>query len=368
MPTLERGKRYESLGNNISRIAYAYGFRANPVAISKKTLNDVAENADAKTAAAMALMNTNSDVKPGTQAWGVARHQRGTVIAFTIMATRQAIAQAIVVKTALSIAELSGYADLSVLISSVGDLESRKRFTRELTNFFRKHHDETTPELRQLAAHSPDIAYRTMVEKNDPLLSRAPRSMDYLSESSRKSMLATLSLFESIGIPYAMNPRLVAAPGIQSELLFAIEGTDKRGERVRVATGGRYDEHVKHVHSKAENAVAISIELPERVECEPMDEAPVCFVVHVGDAAKLKAFSVLEALWRAHVIVGQALMGESLREQMIEGGRAKTKYLAIIGQREALDGTVIVRNALTQMQSTIPLEKLTGYVAKGHQS
>lgn len=367
MRSLERGKRYESLASDIARIAYAYGFSAAPVAISKKVLADFRPEGDAKTAAAMALMDTGSTpAKIPAQSWGLARRGAGTVIAFAITATREAIAHAIVVKTALSIAELSRYADLTVLISSVGDLESRKRFTHELANFFRKHHDAVPPELKHLAAHNPDAAYRALVEKNDEALSRAPRSIDYLSESSRKTMLSALSLFESVGIPYVIHPRLPASPGVHSEILFAIEGTDKSGNRVRIATGGRYDEHMKHERGKPGNAIAISIEVPERVDYEAPKEKPLCFVVRVGDAAKLRAFPVIEALWRANIAVGQALMAQNLREQMLEGADVKAKYIAIIGQREALDNTVIVRNTATQMQTTIPLEKLSGYVLRGH--
>ncbi|MBI3573775.1 hypothetical protein HY090_01885 [Candidatus Kaiserbacteria bacterium] len=366
MKSLERGRRHESLESSISRIAYAYGFTASPMPLSKKSVADAGDIADHKTAASMALLNGCGTAQTPTQSWGVARKTGGTTIAFAITSTRQAIAHAIIVKTALSIAELAGYTDLSVLISSVGDLESRKRFTRELGNFFRKNAESMTPELKQLAAHNPDAAYRQMLREDDPVLARAPRSIDYLSESSRKTMLSMLSLFESVGIPYVMHPRLAGEANIQSEVLFAIEGTDTHGARTRVATGGRYDDYLKRERGKLENGIAIAVEVPERVEFEEPEEEPICFVVHVGDAAKLRSFSVLEALWRAHIAVGQALMAENLREQMQRGGLLNPKYFAIIGQREALDNTVIVRSVGTQIQTVLPLDKLGSYVSRGH--
>ncbi len=362
MRNFERGRRFESLGNNIARIAYAYGFSAAPIPLSKKSVADA--GSDMKTAAAMALMSNAKAPAQSAQSWGLARKGAGTVIAFSVTGARQTIAHAIVVKTALSVAELSGYTNLSVSISSVGDAESKKRFSREWGNFFRKNHEALAPEMRQVAAANPDAAYRALVEKNDPLLLRAPRSIDYLSESSRKNMLAILSLFESVGIPYTMEARLVAEPGVQSEILFAIDGTNRRGERARIASGGRYDEHLKREHGTNDSAVAISVEVPERLDLEAHEEEPSCFVVHVGDAAKLRAFSVLEALWRAHMAVGQALMAENLRDQILKGAESRARYVAIIGQREALDNTVIVRTVATQMQTTLPLEKLSGYVSR----
>jgi len=250
----------------------------------------------------------------------------------------------------------------------VGDTESRKRFTRELSNFFRKQQEVLPADLKHLAVRDPDAAYRELLKTDNPLLARAPRSIDYLSEASRKTMLATLTLLESVGIPYAMNPRLLAYPGVNSDLVFSIEGTAKDGSRATLASGGRFDEYGKHEKGKAANAVAVSVELPKRVDCENMSEEPACFLVHVGDAAKLKAFEVIEALWRAHVAVGQALLAENLREQIQAGASVRARYLAIVGQREALDGTVIVRNTGTQMQTTLSADKLGAYVSRGHRA
>jgi histidyl-tRNA synthetase len=363
--TLERGKRYESLDKNIARIAYAYGFSAPPVALSRKHMANVPDGVDAKTGASLALISASD---AGTlQSWGVQRHGQGSVISFSVSGARHPVAHAIVLKTALAIAEQAGYTDLSVSISSVGDQESRKRFTRELTNFFRKQQEALTADLRHLAARDPDAAYQEMLRTKHELAQRAPRSIDYLSEASRKTMLSTLTLLEAVGIPYAMNARLVAYQGVNAELVFAIEGTAKNGERVTIASGGRFDEFSKR-ERKSGPAVAVSVELGKRVECDEVSETPACFVVHVGDAAKLKSFAVIEALWRAHVAVGEALLAENLRDQIQKGASVRSRYLAIIGQREALDGTVIVRNTGTQMQTVLPADKLAMYVSRGHRN
>ncbi len=363
MRSVEKKRGYESLEGTISRIAYAYGFTTTPMAVSRKTLS-ATPDLDPSIATALAVIG-NTGAKTPTQVWGSAKRGGGTTLSFAILATKHAIAHAIVVKAALAIAESTGYTDLSVSVSSVGDNESRKRFTRELTNFFKKHGDSVPPEVKHASLSDPDAAYRMLLEQKDASLERAPRTIDYLSESSRKTMLDTLALFESIEIAYTLEPRLSGTPAIHSELLFAVEGTDKKGERIRVATGGRYDEHLKKQKAGGvESAVAISVNIPDQVAPETLEETPSCFVVHVGDASKLKAFKLLEALWRAHIAVGQALMSENLKDQMGVAQVSGAKYVAIIGQREALDGTVIVRSAETQMQTTLPLTKLAGYVGR----
>jgi histidyl-tRNA synthetase len=372
MRSLERGKRNESIEKSIARVAYAYGFGGAPVNIPKRTLGSITVSTgtkDQKTAASLAIVNLAQTGKGPTQSWGASRNGKSTIVSFAIFSTRHAIAPALVIKTALSMAEIAGFTDLSVLVSSVGDAESRKRFTRELGNFFKKHAEALPETIKKIAPQDPDAAYRVLLDTKDPILERMPRSIDYLSESSRKTMLSALSLFESVGIAYTLHPRLGATPNAESELIFAIEGSDKRGNRVRIATGGRYDEYAKRSRgTTAEPAVVMSIELSGKMDIEAIEEEPACFVVHVGDAAKLRAFALLEALWRAELAVGNALMSENLRDQVEKATHSKTKYLAIIGQREALDNTAIVRSVATQIQTTLSLEKLAGYVTRSHRN
>ncbi len=343
---------------------HAYGFSGAPISLARRPA-PAANVSDAKTAAALSLVALAEAGKAPAQAWGVARKGGNTILALAIFSTRHAIAPALAVKTALSIAETAGFKDLSVLVSSVGDQESRRRFTRELGNFFRKRTEEIPADAKEIAAQDPDAAYRLLLSRKDPIADKMPRSIDYLSENSRKTMLSALSLFESVGIPYVLDSRLTAEPGAESELLFAIEGSDSKGNRIRIAQGGRYDEVLKRLKGgQAEPAVAISLELSGKLSLEEPEDDLTCFVVHVGDAAKLRAFALLEALWRAEVYSGQALMAENLREQVMRGTALNTRYLVIIGQREALDGTVIVRSVSSETQTTLPLDKLSQYVTR----
>lgn len=361
MRTLERGRNRETLEKSISRIAAAYGFSMPPVVISKKAVASLP--LEQRTGTAIALVKQAQATVGAVQLWGSSKTAKGTTLSFAVTGTKHAIGNALIVKTALSIAELSGFSDPAVLVSSIGDAESKKRFTRELTNFFKKQHDSIPTDVKARAAHDPDGVYRELLLRKDPFIERAPRAIDYLSENSRKLMLETLSFFESVGIAYTIDARLHGEVGVNGELVFAIEASEKDGTRVRLATGGRFDNDVKKNWGiAAESATAISISVPKSIRADELEEAPACFVVHVGDAAKLKAFTLLEALWRAHISVSQAFLSDNFREQIEKGRISGTKYLGIIGQREALDKSVLVRNMATQMQVTLPLDKFEGYI------
>ena len=48
--------------------------------------------------------------------------------------------------------------------------------------------------------------------------------------------------------------------------------------------------------------------------------------------------------------------------QLAHARELESAYILIMGQREALDGTVIVRNTTTQAQETVPVETLPPYL------
>jgi histidyl-tRNA synthetase len=295
--------------------------------------------------------------------WGAAKKGGSTTFSFTVLASRHAISHALVIKTAVSVLELAGFTDLVVGVSSVGDAESKRRFLRELQSFFRKHAASVTPETLKRSHTDPEAAYRDVLSDGGEAAEKLPRPIDFLSENSRKTMVDTLHLFEAVGIEYELQSHLPSTKGVHAELLFAISAVDHKGQRVIAATGGRMDELMKKSGPMIGHTVGLSVTVPESVDAELPAGKLSCFVVHVGEAAKLKSFSMIEALWRADVSVRQALMAESLRDQMDAAKAGGAKFIAIVGQREALDGTVLVRNVDSGTQQSLTRDKLASYLA-----
>ena len=362
----ERTHGYEALAASLEKIAYAYGFSTPPLVITKKQLSAQAQGkgADQHAAVSLALLSQTTPTQTPVHLWGVFHGaKRTSTVSFAIIAARHPLGNALVLKATHALAERAGLKNATVLVSSIGDAESQRRFARELAAFFRKQIQALPEEMRNIVLDDPGLGYRHLLAVRDPLLERAPKPIDYLSENSRKTMLDALALFEAVGLPYALEPHLPSLPDTHAELLFAIEGTDAKGIAVRIASGGRFDHFVKKENT-GESAVSMSIELSEELEMQEPPHIPSCYVVHVGDAAKLRAFATLETLWKTNLYVGETLLADTLREQMERAKASKTKYILIIGQREALDGTVIVRNTATQLQTVIPLDRLPAYVSR----
>ena len=77
---------------------------------------------------------------------------------------------------------------------------------------------------------------------------------------------------------------------------------------------------------------------------------------------KLRCFEIIEILRKAKIPIAQSLTKDSLSAQLGTAEKLGVAYALILGQKEALEGTVIVRNMDTRSQDTIKMDKLADYL------
>ena len=89
---------------------------------------------------------------------------------------------------------------------------------------------------------------------------------------------------------------------------------------------------------------------------------PKVYFIQLGIEAKLKSLNVIEILRKAHVPMTQALSKDSLGAQLGMAEKSGAPYTIIFGQKEAIDGTVIVRNMATRSQDNVKHKNLGEYM------
>ena len=88
------------------------------------------------------------------------------------------------------------------------------------------------------------------------------------------------------------------------------------------------------------------------------------FFAHLSDAAKKKSLPLLEELRQGGVSVEESLGKDSIRSQLKIAERVSAKIALILGQKEALDSTIIVREMESGIQETISQEKLIEFLKR----
>ena len=88
------------------------------------------------------------------------------------------------------------------------------------------------------------------------------------------------------------------------------------------------------------------------------DEKPMIFLAQLGEQARLKAVTLFEEMRRAGYRVRQAFTKDSLKAQLEIADRIGAKYSLILGQKELLDGTIIIRDMESGTQEVIDQKKI----------
>ena len=89
---------------------------------------------------------------------------------------------------------------------------------------------------------------------------------------------------------------------------------------------------------------------------------PKFYFIRLGFEARLRSLIIVEMLRQAHIPVYQSLGKEQLADQMELAEQLDIPYSIIMGHKEALEKSVIVRNMDNRSQSIIPINELTQYL------
>ncbi|MCI5051185.1 MAG: histidine--tRNA ligase [Candidatus Pacebacteria bacterium] len=287
-----------------------------------------------------------------------------------IIGSPKAVLDAITIQTGYQILKESGK-DISVKINTLGDTEVRKEYLRELKSFYKKHKNsisqkdlkrlETNP-LRVLDSKEAD----TIAVNED-----APTLIETLNKESKKHFKQVLEYLDAAHIPYEIDNTLVRGLDYYAHTVFEYVTYSEDGETsLALGGGGRYDGLAKVMgHTKDVPAVGLAlgvdriIEIAKEGSFNPkIRKKPKFFFIQIGYEAKAKAFDIIEIMRKKRYPLKHSLSKNNLGKQLAKAEESGIPYALIFGKKEAIDGTVIVRDMRTRKQKTVDIPKLADYI------
>ena len=195
----------------------------------------------------------------------------------------------------------------------------------------------------------------------------APKSISFLSEPSRQHFKEVLEGLEILDMPYRINDNLIPDRRHSSQTIFEItDGAENK--RVIVASGGRYDGLAKKIGLKKDiPAIGLKISSKNLLAgsmARSKIKAPNFFFLQLGFDAKLKGLNVIEMLRKSKILIYQSLSRDMLGGQIALAEKMKMPYTLIMGKKESMENTVMVRDMETRSQEVIPINNLSAYLKK----
>lgn len=261
-----------------------------------------------------------------------------------------------------------GLNDLIVKINSIGDDKCRPIYRKDLIKNLRNNKDSLCEDCQKRIKTNPLRVLDCKNEKCQQVLLGAPQSIDYLCEECKKHLKDTLEYLDELKIPYLLESKLVRGLDYYTRNVFEIEST-RSG--VVLAGGGRYDNLAKVLGGGNVSACGAAAgieriinEMKETKNRPMLKDVPDIFFTQIGPLAKKKSLPILENLRKAGLKVGESFGKNGLKDQLGKASRLGVKAVIILGQKEAINDKILIRNMKTSKQVEIKQEEIVKELKK----
>jgi histidyl-tRNA synthetase len=296
-----------------------------------------------------------------------------------VVGSSKSIMDALLIRLSLLAIEELGGKHVFVHINSLGDKSCRQHYIKELGNYYRKHINTLDKDDRQLLKTDPLLMLNSQAESTKEINQNAPDPLSFLTTECKKQFKEVLEYLDELGISYRIDKKIIHELDSDSHTMFEIrgyaeaeDGGHEEGESIVLASGGRHDNLIKMLGAKKDvPAVGASIfvqsimNMPWFKPHTPRNvKEPKVYFIQLGTEAKMKSLAVLEHLRKAKIPVMKALSKDSLQAQLGVAEKIGVPYTIIFGQKEALEGTVIIRAMKNRSQKTVKIDKMVDELKK----
>lgn len=294
-------------------------------------------------------------------------HQAG----FEIMGSMDPVFDAQIIQLIYFIFKKIKLKNIVIHINSIGDAKCRNKYKAALVDYYKPRFNKLCPDCKKRLTKNPLRLLDCKEEKCSMMREFAPQIVDYLCPECHNHFKSVLEYLDEVNIPYILNPYLVRGLDYYTKTVFeiAMEGDERR--QSSLGGGGRYDELVETLGGNPTPAIGVALGIERIVEqLKAMNIVPAkniqakIFLVQLGDKAKKKSFKLFNDLLEAGIPVAESFGRGSIKSQLRVANRMKMKIVLIIGQKESLDNTVIVRDMESGMQEIVDMEKIVREIKK----
>ncbi len=256
---------------------------------------------------------------------------------------------------------------VSLDINSIGCSTCRAKMKKKLVEYFQNFLPELCPNCNRRFIENPLRILDCKEASCQRIIAGAPQLIDLLCQDCKTHFKQVLENLEILQIPYNLNPRLVRGLDYYTRTVFEIypsADSHQSSSRTLIA-GGRYDDLIKMYGGISTPAIGWAagveriIEIIKETDIQIKDEiaSDVC-IVQVGDKARKIALPLASKLEDEGIKTTFVLGKDSLKGQLRSAAKLGSPMCLIIGQREVIDKTVIIRDMNEASQETIRQDKL----------
>ena len=275
------------------------------------------------------------------------------------------VADAEVIALGYNLIKQIGLQEISVLINTLGDNESRSKYRDVLRNHFKEHLDGLCEDCKRRYEQNPLRILDCKIDNEKEIVKSAPSLQDCLNDESKNYFNDVLKALEALKIPYVVEDRLVRGLDYYTHTVFEVVSThNESGSQSTIFGGGRYDGLVNYFGGPDMSGVGFAIGLErlllfaslENINLASQDELDV-YVMSLGNVETLP-IEVATMCRNAGFKTELNMVERSMKSQFKSVDRKHAKTIIIIGEDELKQGVVNIKDIKTQQQVTVKIDEI----------
>ncbi len=264
-------------------------------------------------------------------------------------------------------------------INATGCGSCRAAFRSVLGSYLRGRSVRLCRTCKRFLKLAPTRIFRCTDERCRQITGAAPQMLSQLCEPCKKHFRGVLEFLDESGIPYFLDGGLFRESSWYNRLVFEFRSrpvpqaespTGELGTSAILAEGGRISRVGKLICGKRMDGVGATLFPEEVLKLSSIEAgggeraATKVFLVQLGELAKRKSLGMLEVLRANGIPVEECLGRDSIRTQFKLAERCGAHIALVMGQREALSHTIIVREVASGIQETMHQDRIVEFLKK----
>ncbi len=302
------------------------------------------------------------------------RYRQFWQFGFEILGEENPIVDAQIIQIFYGLLMDLGLKNISIEINSIGDKECRPAYRRSLVRYLKSNAESLCANCKKRTKENPLRVLDCKEEKCRPVINGAPQMIDSLCPECKEHFKKVLEYLDEIELPYTLEPHLVRGLDYYTRTVFEFfssEEVTENKKRLALGGGGRYDYLIRQLGGRDVTGIggAFGVErivqlIKKEGDLSSKRKKTKIFLAQLGDLAKRKSLRLAEEFRKTKILIDESFGKDSLKNQLARASRIGAEYTVIIGQKEALEDTAIIRNMKSGKQETVKFKEVVDKIKK----
>ena len=284
------------------------------------------------------------------------RNREFTQIGAEVFNSNEVILDAEVISMGYYYLKNVGIDDVTVVINSLGDKESRLNYTKALVDYLKPNINLLCEDCQRRIDTNPLRILDCKVDADSDILKNAPKIGDYLSESSTKRFNSVKQMLTILDVDFEIDNNVVRGLDYYDENVWEY----KTSEGITLGGGGRYNGLVGSLNGPDTPAIGfalgverIILELKKSLKENTLNKVIDAYILCVSEEEKLQALKLAQELRLNNIIVDINSNNLSLKSQFKIADNLKAKFLIILNEEDLKKGLINRKDNATKEEFKI---------------